>query len=495
MTKEKREKITEEPKKPDLSATGIVKLAKARIKLFHTPVREPFASVWVKDHWESHRTKSQTFEEWLFGMCYQEYGAVPSQNAVAAARSVFAANALFASSEKQVHVRVAGDDRAIYVDLGNDSWEAVKITGEGWEVVPDIPVRFWRPSGIQALPRPKRGGTIDDLRPFLNLGSEHQWILSVSWLIGALRPRGPFPQLILEGPHGSAKSTTARVLRALVDPNTSPLRAEPTNTRDLMISSKNSWCLGFDNLSAISPSTCDALCRLSTGGGFSTRELFSDDGEKIFEGMRPVLLNGIDIGIERTDLLDRAIVLSLPSICEGARKTEAKFWEHFEAVRPFVLGTLFDAVACAVRRLPEVQPVNLPRMADFATWICAAEPALGWTAGTFLEAYRRNREDSNALGLESSPLVHPIMRIAERGSWQGTATELQAQLFSEQLTDLDGVQRSYPKTPRQLSQAIRRLLPSLSRVGITIDFSRTPGANSERIISIAKTSDPATQPV
>jgi hypothetical protein len=480
------------PEKPDLSATGVVRLAKERLTLFRTPLREPFAHVSVKDHRETHRVKSPVFEEWLFAMCYHQYGVVPNQRAVTGARSVLAADALFASGQERVYVRVAGHDGAIYLDLANDCWEAVKITREGWEVVPHAPVKFWRPPGMLALPHPKAEGTIADLRPFLNLADEDQWVVYISWLIAALRPSGPFPLLILEGTHGSAKSTTARVLRALVDPNTSPVRGEQTNIRDLMISANSAWCLAYDNLSGLNPSLCDALCRLSTGGGFSTRALYTDDGEKIFDGMRPVVLNGIDICIERADLLDRAICLSLPPISEPARETEAKFRARFEKVQPYILGGLYDAVALALRRLPEVRLSELPRMADFVTWICAAEPALGWAEGTFLAAYRRNQEASAGLAREASPLVEPLMRIADHGPWEGTATELQAQLVSEQLNDLIGVQRAYPKTARQVSQALRRLVPSLSQVGVAIEFSRTPGANSERIISIRKVGDAAT---
>jgi len=493
MATKKRENRTKDAVKPDLSATGIVKLAKERITLFHSPGRESFASVWVKSHWETYRVKSPIFEEWLFAMCYHQYRVAPSQKAVSAARSVLAADALFANGEKRLYVRLAYHDGAVYLDLANESWEAVKITAEGWEVVQHASVKFWRPSGIQSLPHPRAGGTIADLRPFLNLADEDQWILSVSWIVGALRPDGPFPLLILEGAQGSAKSTTARVLRALLDPNTAAVRGEPGNIRDLMISANNAWCLAYDNLSALSSSLSDALCRLSTGGGFSTRELFTNDGEKIFEGLRPVILNGIDMGIERADLLDRAICLSLPPIPETARETEADFWARFQAVRPRILGSLCDTVACALRRLPEVRLSKRPRMADFATWICAAEPALGLPEGAFLDAYERNRDSCNTLALEASSLVQPIARIAERGPWQGTATELQSELTCEQLNDLIGVQRSYPKTPRQLSQALRRLVPNLYGVGIAIEFGRTPGANSERIILIRKVGDAATQ--
>ena len=70
---------------------------------------------------------------------------------------------------------------------------------------------------------------------------------------------------------GSGKSTTGRLVRDLIDPNLASLRAEPRDGRDLMIAAGSSWCLGFDNLSYIPPWLSDALCRLSTGGGYATR--------------------------------------------------------------------------------------------------------------------------------------------------------------------------------------------------------------------------------
>jgi hypothetical protein len=256
----------------------------------------------------------------------------------AEASSTLAGLALYASSEKQVYVRLANHEGAIYLDLANDSWEAVRITGEGWDVVPHVPVKFIRPPGMQALPRPQDGGTIDDLRPFLNFADEDQWKLAVGWLIGTLRPNSQYPLLILEGTHGSAKSTASKLLRALVDPNTAPLRGDPHNGRDLAISANNTWYLGFDNLSSVRPWLSDAFCRLSTGGGFSTRALYTDGDEKIFNGTRPILLNGIDLCIERADLLDRAIILSLSPISEESRQTEADLWAQFEAVRSSILG-------------------------------------------------------------------------------------------------------------------------------------------------------------
>src|SRR5882762_6326415 len=375
-----------------LSGTGIAKLAEhSPVKLFHTPGREPFVSFFVKSHWEPWPVKSPEFEHWLSAMCYHATGMVPGRNNLAAAMTTLAGRALYDSPEQIVCVRLAGHGGEIYLDLGNDDWEAVKVTGEGWEIVSEVPVKFRRASGMLPLPQPIAGGSVDDLRSFLNCDDEDQWTLMVSWLVGALRPVGPFPLLILEGNHGSAKTTSAKLLLALVDPNISPLRAEPTSPRDLAIWANNSWCVGLDNLSSMSDWLSDAFCRLSTGGGFSIRALYTDSAEKIFEGARPVLLNGIDVGIDRGDLVDRAIRLELPPIPEERRETEKKLWERFEASRPSILGSLMDAVACALRRSPGIEVPKLPRMADFAAWVCAAEPALGLEEGSFLEEYRQNR--------------------------------------------------------------------------------------------------------
>jgi hypothetical protein len=481
--------------KKDTSAKGIIqRLMACSVLLFHTSEGEPIARFYVGDHWQGARIKSPQFREWLSSMCYHREGFVPSQAILAEVINTLAGKAVFDSPQKGAYVRVAESDGAIYIDLGNDSWEAIKITGEGWNLVPHAPVTFLRAPGALALPPPIRGGNVDDLRSFLNLRDEDHWKLLVSWLIGSLRPGLPFPILVLEGSHGSAKSTAARFIRALLDPNTSPLRASPKNERDLAISAGNAWCLAFDNLSSVSPWLSDALCRLSTGGGFSTRANYTDDGEKLFNALRPILLNGIALGIEREDLLDRAIVLSFSIITEDTRLTEKEIWQRFEAARPLILGSLFDTVACALRRYPEVDQSKLPRMGDFATFICAAEPALGWSEGSFLAAYRRNIEETNASALEASPLVPAIKRIAAGGPWKGAPSELYDRLLSERLSDMvefSGQYGQYPNSVKALSQALQRLIPNLQRLGIIVETGRTAGDNSKRFISLRMADVPA----
>src|SRR5262249_35868902 len=152
----------------------------------------------------------------------------------------------------------------------------------------------------------------------------------------------------------------------------------------------------------------DALCTLATGGGFATRELYTDADEKLFDAVRPVVLNGIEDLATRGDLLDRAINLTLPQIPDERRGDEDDLWRQFEESRPRLLGALLDAVSTALRNRPHVKLAHKPRMADFACWVVAAEPALGWPEGAFLRAYNDNRAAANALALEASVVAPAI---------------------------------------------------------------------------------------
>jgi hypothetical protein len=84
--------------------------------------------------------------------------------------------------------------------------------------VADPLVKFRRTRGMLPLPYPVPGGTLEDLRLFTNIPAESEadWVLFKAWLHQALRPRGPYPVLILHGEQGTAKSTQARLARALI---------------------------------------------------------------------------------------------------------------------------------------------------------------------------------------------------------------------------------------------------------------------------------------
>ncbi|MFC1491021.1 hypothetical protein ACFLQ0_00320 [Nitrospinota bacterium] len=473
---------------PELQSKALVQLA-SRCEFFHTPGdRTGYASIPSGTHQETHRIDSSTFKEWLQRKYFRKNGKPPSNQTLNDAIGVLKAKAKFDGEQHEVFIRVGELEEAVHIDLGDEQWRSVKITENGRSVLKRSSVKFRRAPGMLPLPRPERGGNIDDLKQLLNLKESSDFKLIVGWLLAALRPQGPYPVLALYGEQGSGKSTMSRILRMLIDPNLAPIRSTPSNERDLIISALNSWILSFDNLSRIPNWLSDSLCRLSTGGGFSTRKLYADSEETLFQVQRPVILNGIEEIIIRADLLDRSLLIQLPSIADRERFLEGSLWKEFEEVRPRILGALLDAVSEALANYEDTTPPRLPRMADMAKWVTAAAPALGWRKKDFLNAYENNRIQATEIALAASPVGSAIRELVEYDNWEGTPTEL-LEALNECADENIIRQRGWPKAAHSLSGKLTRLIPSLRKVGIKIDqTSRGSGYSKERWVVIRNTS-------
>jgi hypothetical protein len=258
-----------------------------------------------------------------------------------------------------------------------------------------------------------------------------------------------------------------------------PVRALPRNERELFIAASNSHVLAFDNLSGLPPWLSDTLCRLTSGGAFSTRRLFTDQDEILFTAARPIILNGIEDVITRPDLADRAILLTLAPIAERQRRLEHALWREFEPARPYVLGALLDAAAHGLQRLPRVRLQRLPRMADFALWATACESAFR-PAGSLETAYANNRRDAIENMVDADPVAGCARELmTDRAQWTGSASDL-LQV---------GVSRAgWPKSPRALAGRLRRAQTFLRTLGIEIVFGREGrfGTRTIRITAIGE---------
>ena len=401
----------------------LIELARSA-ELFHTPDGTGFADLDISGHRETWPIRSKGFRRWIARRFFETTDGAPNSEALQSALNVIEARAHFDAPERAVHIRVAAFDNRLYLDLCDETWRAVEIDSSGWRVIDDPPVRFRRAAGMQPLPIPVPGGSIDRLRFFVNVQSEADFVLVVAWALAVLRNRGPYPVLVLVGEQGSAKSTFSAILRRLLDPNTAPLRALPREDRDLFIAASNGHVLVFDNVSGLLAWISDTLCRLATGGGFAVRQLYTDQDEVLFDAARPIILNGIEDIVTRQDLADRALFLTLEPIPEERRRSEVELWAAFEAERPQILGALLDAVVEGLKRLPEINLPKLPRMADFAMWATACETAL-WPAGTFWSAYCGNRDEAVEAVIDTDQIAAGVRSLmGSRTEWTGTASDL-----------------------------------------------------------------------
>ena len=463
------------------TANRLIRLADD-VELFQTPEGSAMGTFPVGAHLETWELSSRKFRGWLANRFHTAEKSSPSGPALQEAIEVLEGKALHEGARIPVHIRLAELDGRIYLDLANDAWECVEISPSGWSLAPAPPVRFRRSGTLLRLPRPEGGGTAEELFRFINVPNPDDRVLVTAWLVAVLRPRGPYPILLLHGEQGSAKSTTARILGSVIDPSRAGLRAEPRSVHDLMIAAHNSHVIALDNLSSLPNWMSDALCRVSSGGSFAARKLYSDLEETFLTAQRPVILNGIEVPITRADLLDRTIVIELPHISEASRRVEAELFAEFELARPRILGALLDAISAALRNLNLTKRAHLPRMADFALWVSAAEGCLGLEEGEFIDIYRRNLASANDLALESSPVATAILLFVRgKVEWTGSCSDLMRELV--ELEAQGGANpRGLPTSARAMRSALERSVPSLRAEGVQVTFP--PRSKSGRLVTL-----------
>ena len=459
------------------------------VELFHSSDEKSYASITVGDHIETYQLNQTGFKQFVTKIYWKEAKNTLNNQTLTDILSVLDARAKFDGKEHPTFHRIARYEDNIYLDLCSDTWELVEISAEGWKIIStkDCPVKFIRPKGTGALPTPERGGSVDMLRAFIHVPDE-EWLLITSFLMACFKPEGPYPILNLVAEQGSGKSTTAKILKWLVDPASTLgrlLRTAPRDEQAIFIGAKSNHVLAFDNLSGVRSWLSDALCVLSTGGSFVSRALYTDNEENTLEAMKPVILTGIGDLAVRGDLLSRSLIVSLPRLTPREIVTEDILWKALETSRPQILGGLLDAVSLGIRNMSILEHKPETRLADFECWAVACESALGVESTNFVTAYKHSRQTSVEVVLNNSPLPPQINALLKRrgNTWQGTSSELLADL-EEYASERTLKQYGWPKNPSQLGKDIDRLAPSLREVGISIERFRSKDKLSSKLIQI-----------
>ena len=387
----------------------------------------------------------------------------------------------FSGPTTKSHLRVADAGNELYYDMGDDSWSSVKFAGGRWELTRETPLRFVRGQGMlpQAMPVTPRASLMEYLSRFIK-ADDRTLLLLEAWLVGAMNPAGPYPVLILSGEQGSAKSTTSRLLRRIVDPHAIDLREPPTDARNFVAAIKNSYVLAFDNVSRIPPWLSDSMCRIATGtGSVGGRALYTDTDEVAFVACRPILLNGIPDFVEREDLADRSLTVHLPAISPRDRKDDDTYWHEVEAAMPEMLGALFNSVALAYQNVDTYEIEEKPRMANFAQWVCAGfgeQKALD-----FLEVIKTDRREAHEQTLEHNVVAQAIIGLLEaRERYEGTLHDLLRAL----LTHAPRERSFFPETSLRLSNMLKRLQPVLREAGIEIVKKGREGKTGRTMVAI-----------
>ncbi len=313
--------------------------------------------------------------------------------------------------------------------------------------------------------------------------SRNDLILMLAWLLGCFNIDGEFPIMNITGEReGIGKTTATAFLKSIVDPSVVNIKPLPKTEDDFVVVCLHNHIVAFDNLSHITDTMSDALCRISTGSALAKRKLFTDTEAVQYFVKKPVILNGIDLFAERRDLRRRCIHVELeridnPKPIEWLRK-------QFQAIHPKILGWLVRAVQLALREKID-ESLNLTDLASFVSFVCKTEKLFPVSGQEFIDLFKTNRLRVSVSTISENPLVtflNELLRDKEK--WSGSVSELY-DLFYQKYAPTS-FKNQIPKDVKSFSKKIRRLLTDLENIGVEISFSRD---QKVRTIHIKKSRD------
>lgn len=466
-------------------------------ELFHDNLKQPWIAI-SKTGSKVMSLKGEEFRHWVMKETIDEKGNFLSAHAVDEIARRLIAMALFNDDQpKSLGVRVAqeSDDdglpKEFWYDLCDKDGLAVHITRDGYKIEgPPVLFRRYSYQYEQIRPSAKVGGKLDDIFEIVNLTERDDKVVFVVFLISCFVAQFPKPILLITGTNGSGKSTPCRILHSLIDPG--PLESGTAIVRDTLELARqaNKLCLlHFDNIDGreVSPEISNALCRITSGQSFMRRTMFEDDGDTIFEGQRPIIMNGIGRLVEREDILDRSIIISMKRIPEDRRKTEASIFARFAGMKPYLLHEIFTTLSKVITILPTVNIKRHHRLADFDQLGYAICEALdGYSGEEWLDIYDRvvKRQVENAL--EESATAQLAKYLVDRSNyhiWEGTATDMfnfklrEDDVYKKTQEDISIEQTikshpSFPKNASALGTQLNRAESTLQALGITVEHSK-----------------------
>lgn len=432
-----------------------------QIDLFHDANKDCYAK--RNDNGYVWRLNSQAFKDYLCASCFKAFGkALRAQN-LAEVINQLSAIARCERPLRKVYCRIGQWGDRYFIDLCQpNNTLAISWGVEGWQIVDCPPIDFVRTDTMQPLPTPQGSGGLAALWQICNVPSSHQ-LMFITWLIDAWRLDTPFPGLELLGEQGSAKSTTAEAARRLVDPNSCNLRAAPKTTEDIFIAAGVNHVVAYENLSQLSNSMQDALCVLSTGGGYARRKLYSDADEHVINVRRPWIVNGISACVTQQDLLDRTITIECPVI--QSRQQSSNLWLQFDRLQPALFADLLEIACKALTVLPHISlsDEERPRMLEYCLLGMAIGQVLRDDSRVFLQEFQEARRESISRTIDSSPVCTAVIEFMQhRQNYTAAVKDLLSELERHRPSGCD----SWPRSAKGLGDALRRAAPALRVLGI-----------------------------
>ena len=382
----------------------------------------------------------------------------------------------------KVYNRIAQLENEIWYDLGDSSWQAIKITEGKVKLVKldkDSPV-FRRSQSLQEQIQPKKGTNIslDLLVSLLHISEKDQLVFKIN-LICLFLQAYSMPMIVFDGSAGSIKTTATATVKRIVDPvgklsqdNVSSMQEKP---HDLILQLFNRYLSSFDNVSYLDQKISDVICRAITGSNNERRKLYTNNDEAIFSFRSKIVLNGVIPTLEYTDLQTRLISYERETIDTSNLITEKEFQEKLNEILPNILGLIFKTLAKALQKYPELKDTIKPktRMADFEIWGEIISRCLGNPANKFLKEYYAKVYQRNISNQENYPIIQTIQILMKgRTFYEDSALNIFAELSKiaedKLMINLKDRFIKFPKHYNMITKHLKVVKPLLKTSGFDV---------------------------
>jgi shikimate kinase len=367
---------------------------------------------------------------------------------------------------QEVFYRVANGGTAdapeVFVNLMDTQNRAIRIDGDGWRVVQvsDLQLALAHRDGGLPLPLPiaandgvsflDRLGRHIPLLPIHRKDDPHdagvqQRAALLTFLVAQFVRTGAVPHLLLAGEQGGGKTTAARRLNGLTDPDVgAELSRLPSDVTAIFAVAGQSSNFILDNTSGVRTEHADTFCVLATGGTYVARKLYTNGDRAVFSARCSIIFTSVmDGGItRRPDLQDRMLTVATPPLAKNQRKAESQLNAAWAADLPHLLADLFDLLAIGLKNANTVAGAQAcgalpppPRFADVAQVAeAAAWHGIAWPAGLLTNALNAMRAEAAGGQLTDDPIAYRLRAFLRKQPgkvWVGSYDELQKALVFE----------------------------------------------------------------
>lgn len=461
---------------------------------------------------------SEDFDRFLLELFYDKEKRVLSKDKRGLAVDMLKS---YTKTRKHVYNRLAFVEDQIIYDLHEEWWRVVVISKEGWKIVRN-PLLFKRPINDpivygQVLPDrnyDKNRKYIRELIDKSTIAYDYQKLIDEVFTVSLFIPHIAHPMLVPYGPKGSGKSTHEAIKKLLVDPYLTPegpkleglVQRMPKDPKDRRVDIYDAYMVMYDNASWLAPEEMDELCTWVTGHAESVRVLHTTDERRSYAGKRILGINGINIPVSNSDILDRSLILELESLQgegdseEGSGTGQQQVVHHIiretvilQQIRqemPQILGYLFDLLSRVLRRYEKEHKTIKPnhRLADFVVWGEIISRELGYPPMEFLKAWKLNAETQSLTVIRNNSFASLFVRYAFNVMPEKEFTLTPGELFTALRKYAEDIgldwykDRSLPYNEVWVTRRLNEIVADLKIAGLYVNNTK----GTERSIRVVK---------